>query len=258
MKKILTAAILFIFAGLTLAVSGDSFEYKKKTEETLARAREFQKKKDELQKVIKEFEKNSARRISRRKQDIKDLEREIGELKKELISETHKKRARRMEYRENSLRLETLRKETVRAMERYDAGIKSSIPYQPENRSVILNKILTDASFTSVNPEEIYHRSYEFLRKEYLRGFDSEVFTKGDSTCVRIGWVVLACHNAVRDRAGIYVKNEGRWELKTDISMSKNRAIRDAIKMLEGKKPPSVIEFPVPAGLPAGARGGEK
>ncbi len=249
MKKILITVILIVFAGLYLSVSGDSLEYKKKAEEALNRAREFQKKTRELSSEMKEFEKNSARRIERRKDEIKDLQKEITELKRELGRETARKQGRQRALRELALKFETLREDTENSMKGYDRSIEESLPFERENRSLILHKIITDASYQSVNPEEVYHRYHDFLRKEYLRGFDSEAYTDGENACVRVGWVILACLDGSGDRAWMFVRDKGRWRKKSDLTMAQSRAVKDAVRMLQGKKSPSLVEFPVPAGL---------
>ena len=110
--------------------------------------------------------------------------------------------------------------------------------------------MLADAEFANILPEEIFNRYYNFLNNELLIALDSEVYVKGNTKYLRIGWIIMAYSDDEGKDVGILVKGkDGEWEWKSNLSFSMRKAIRDSMKMVEGKKAPALIEFPVPISL---------
>lgn len=248
MKKI--SYILILFMGVALFAEDDkNYLLRKKIQEAKQRIEQLNQLSTDTENRIKELSESHSSRIKKRNTDISELGAEISLLEKDLKNAKLQNRSLKNSVRNYELQFASYRDSIKKHMEDSRQSVKDGLPYSIEERSENISKLISETEFESITPEEIYNRYYNFLNRELATGMDSEVYSKGNIKYLRIGWILLCYSDDQGTEAGILVKRKNKWEWKTDIDFSMRKAIRDSIKMVEGKKAPDLMEFPVPLSL---------
>ncbi|MBN2038971.1 MAG: DUF3450 family protein [Spirochaetes bacterium] len=258
MKK--TAYLLILLLATALYAEDDkNYLLRKKIQESKQKIERLNKLTEETDKRIKDLSESHAKRIKKRTSDISELGSEIRVLEKELRNAKLQNSTLKNSVKDFELQFASYRNSIEKNMEKSRQSIRNNIPYNIEERNTNISKLISETEFESITPEEIFNRYYNFLNRELATGMDSEVYSKGNIKYLRIGWILLCYSDDQGKEAGILVKKNNKWEWKTDIDFSTRKAIRDSIKMVEGKKAPDLMEFPVPLSLlKETAKGGVK
>jgi hypothetical protein len=112
-----------------------------------------------------------------------------------------------------------------------------------------MDRLLNEADIQSVRSEEIFNRFTTILYKELNMGFDSEVFTYDKQKVLRVGWLFMVARPEGSEDVKVLDMKNGQWSWRDDCNLSARKELRDAIEMVEGKKTPSLVEYPVPLSL---------
>lgn len=244
----LTSMLLFFFILTGVSAKEDKdYILRKKILEMNKNIEMYNQKSRDTETKTTEFRENHSKRILNRKNDISKLTKDISQLEKEFRTQKLKQKALKKSLKEYKLQFSLFRKRIIDDLTDYNKKIKDGLPYNIERRSQNITKLITDASFESISPEEIFNRYYNFLNKELIIGLDSEVYLKDNTKYLRIGRVIMAYSDDSANNVGILTwKDKSKWDWGMDLTFTMRKAIRDSIKMVEGKKAPELIDFPVP------------
>ncbi len=249
MKKIPYIMILFLIINTASADEDKNFILRKKLIEAKKKIEEYNSKISDTDKRIKEFQESHIKRIEKRESDIKRLNAEATRLERELKDEKFQNRTLKRSIKNYDIQFSLYRDKVKSYMDSYKKSIKAGFPYNQEERTTNISRLITDTEFASIAPEEIFNRYYNFLNRELLIGLDSEVYAKENIKYLRIGWIILAYSDDQGKEVGILTKKNGKLEWKTDLDFAMRKAIRDSMKMVEGKKAPDLMDFPIPLSL---------
>lgn len=249
MKKTALILIIFFLAGSINADEDKNYIMRKKIQETRNKIEEFSKNKKETDEKIEEFRTSHARRMKKRKADIAKLETEVSELEKELKMKNIEKRALERGVKNKEIQFASFRNKLENSMQSYNSLIMEWFPYNREERSLNVKRLVADTEFENIIEEELFNRYNNFLNKELLLGLESEVYVKDNVKYLRIGWMLLAYSNERGEDTGIITLKNDKWTWNRDLNFEMRKAVRDSIKMVEGKKAPDIILYPVPLSL---------
>ena len=249
MKKLTCMFLLLILSNITSAEEDKHFILRKKIQEAKKKIEEYNLKAKETEERIEEFKRTHSKRIEKRKSDISRLSENVSHHEKELKSKKLENKSLERSLKNHEIQFALFRKRLKKYMEDYQRAIKKEIPYNKEERSLNVSGLITDVQFENITPEEIFNRFHNFLNKELLLALDSEVYVKDNIKYLRIGWILLSYSDDSGKNAGILTRKKGEWVWEDNLSFSMRKAIRDSIKMVEGKKAPDLINFPIPMAL---------
>ncbi len=249
MKKLSYLVILFAVSIAYAAEEDKNYLLRKKIQEYQQKIERFNQQAIETDNQIKDLTESHIKRVKKRKSDISEFNNEITMLGKELKNEKLQNGSLKNSVRDYELQFSQYKNRIKKDMEESRESVKTGIPYNISERDINISKLISDTEFESITPEEIYNRYYNFLNRELAASMDSEVYSKNNIKYLRIGWVLLCYSDDQGKEAGILTKKNNKWEWKTDIDFTMRKAIRDSIKMVEGKKAPDLIDFPVPLSL---------
>lgn len=244
-----TLAFFFILSG-AFGRENEDYLLKKKILEAKKKTELYNQKANTIKTRIESFKKTQTERIKNRKSDISRLGSDVAQLEKELKSEKLEIKRFKGVIKNYKIQFSQFKEKCISHMINYNRIIKESIPYNRKSRSQNISRLIADTEFANISSEEIFNRYYNFLNKELLTAFDSEVYVEDNLKYLRIGWIIMAYADESGNDVGILTRdNKNKWTWKNDIGFSMRKAIRDSIKMIEGKKAPELIDFPVPLSL---------
>ncbi len=245
--------IVLIAAGSFISLYGSDSEklflLRKSIVEEQKRIEDLKKASESLADSRKKFAEDHRTRLDSRAARIRRITDEMAVLNKEYINEkaslaeslgNAKNRERQFDGYKASLK--NLISGRIRS-------IKDGIPYKTDERTAALDRLLNEADIDSVRGEEIFSRFTAILFRDLNAGYDSEVFTQGGQKYFRLGWMFMAVSQDGTDDVKLLDRSDGKWIWKDDLSLSDRKALRDAMEMAEGHKPPSLEFFPVPLSL---------
>ena len=244
-KKIILITSVFI-----LFLGGQDLELQKADLED--EIEELKTKIKEEKKYFSKFKKEKENLLKQKKtekvslyEEISSYDREVDQLKREI--------------KEVELRLEQIKKNNERINQRVKQlaetileSIQGGIPFDQDRRMAILNTLIMDIESGKTTARESFARLMVFLNSEELLGFDSQVFEKSiqvdgkytTATILRIGRVFFAAQT--EKGVFLYKKDKDRYLLdeKTSLDFFQRRNIDLAIKIIQGKKAPKLIDIP--------------
>ena len=215
---------------------------------------------EELKKKIKEekeyfanFKKEKEKLLEQKKtekdsldEEIKSYQGEVGQFKID-IQEIEFKLT---QVKKNNQRVNDRIKEIAKLIL---ADIQVGIPFDKDRRKATLNTLILDIESGKLTARESFGRLMVFLNSEELLGFDSQVSQQSiqingeytTASVLRIGRVFFA----VQSEKGVflYKKTKDGYVLDEDTSIDffQRRNIDLAIKTIQGKKAPKLIELPL-------------
>ncbi len=249
LKKIPYIMLIFLLINTVNAEDDKSFILRKKIMEAKKKIEEYNTKVKETDKRTKEFNESHIKRIGKRNSDIKRLNSDVIKLERELKNEKYQNSTLKRSLKNFEIQFSLYRDKIKNQMDLNKKSIKTGFPYNKEERTTNISRLITDAEFESIAPEEIFNRYYNFLNRELLIGLDSEVYVKEDIKYLRIGWIILAYSDDQGKEVGLLTMKNDKWEWKTNLDFTMRKTIRDSIKMVEGKKAPDLMDFPIPLSL---------
>jgi len=248
--RVFSFIILFFFCLNPLhAEEAENFILRKKIQEAKKKIEEYSAKAKDNEKRAGEFLTAHAKRLMRRKNDISRLRGDASSLEKELSNKKLEKKTLERRIKNYEIQFAVFREKLKKNMGAYSISIKNGIPYNIEGRSLHVKRLIADTEFENITPEEIFNRFYNFLNKELLLAMDSEVYVKDNIKYLRIGWILMSYSDEEGKDVGILTRNKDKWIWENNLSFTMRNAVRDSMKMVEGKKAPELINFPIPMPL---------
>ncbi len=247
MKKLYFIVILFLFFGAAYGEDEEDKNYilRKKIQDAKKKIEEYKDKKKEIDEKIVEFKSTHTKRIDKRNGDISKLTKDIASLERDLKGAKSEKRTLERQVRNNEMKFSAFRSRLKEYLTVYREEIAKGIPYNKEGRSTSITRLLSDIDIESISTEEILNRFNILISKELNLGLDSEVYVKENMKYLRIGWMLMAYSDEEGKSAGLLTLKNGKWEWENDLSFPMRKAVRNSIKMVEGKKAPDITLFPV-------------
>ena len=220
---------------------------------------DLQDKVDELKNKIKDEKLYFAKYQKDKEEIISQKTRELEAVTRENESYTREITALENDIKNNELSIKTIDKRN----EKVNNQIKNiceelkaqldRIPYDLDKRKAQLSSIIMDIESEKASAMESFVRLMKFLNSEEMIAYDSQVYekevkVKGEYKNVqvlRIGRVFFAADTGAE--VYIYRKNtDGDFLLdeKTSLSVFQKQAVRLAVKVIQGKKPPQIVKLP--------------
>ena len=208
---------------------------------------------------IKE-EKNYFNQFSENKKKlIKSKKGELFNIQKEIVGYSRDLNFLKREIREIELKLQNVKENDERInqliktkAEKLREQIKVGIPTDQDRRLASIGSLIMDIDSGKSSASESFIRILTFMNTEELMGFDSQVLQKNikikdkfvNATLIRIGRVFFAA--VTKDKIYLYKKVNGRYiiDIDTNLGFAERRNIQLAIKIIQGKKPPKLINLP--------------
>ena len=248
MRKLLSLIFILCMFTIVNADEDKNYVYRKQIAEMQKKIDEYKKKTSESKKQIKDFSASHVERIKKRKSDIVDLTEDVTTLERELREKKIKNASQKRSLKNSEMRFAAFKKSLRKSMNQTEQSI-SEFPYNIEERNANISRLILDSELEGIPALELFNRYYNYLNRDLLTGMDSEVFVKNNVKYLRIGWVILCYTDENKDEEGLLLMKNNKWEWNTKLDFSTRKAIRDSIKMVEGKKAPEMIEFPVPVSV---------
>ncbi len=245
MKKLYPILILFLFFGAASGEEDKNYVLRKKIQDAKKKVEEYKNKKKEIDEKIIEFRSSHTKRINKRNGDISKLTKDITNLERDLKGAKSEKRNFERQVRNNEMKFTAFRSRLKEYLIVYREEISKGIPYNREGRSTGITRLLSDIDIESISTEEILNRFNILISKELNLGLDSEVYVKDNMKYLRIGWMLMAYSDEEGKDAGLLTIKNGKWEWENNLNFPMRKAIRNSIKMVEGKKAPDLTLFPV-------------
>ncbi len=245
MKKLSYLLILFFVVTSLKAEEDKNYILRKKILEAKKKIEEYNEKKTEIDKKTGEYQSMHGKRIVKRKNDISKLTKDVSKLENELKGAKIEKRRLERSEKNYELKFSLFRAKLKEYLIAYRKEISKGLPYNIENRKTNINRLLSDIDIESISTEEVLNRFNILISKELFLGLESEVFVKNNIKYLRIGWIALAYSDEEGKDAGIITMKNGKWEWENNLNFQMRKAVRDSIKMVEGKKAPDITQFPV-------------
>lgn len=213
------------------------------------------------EKRLFENEKNEYRKseeilLNRKNEKLKQLETDREKLEK--ISSDYRQEKHKTAGLDN--KLQNLKNEysgfTGEIIERIDKMIlliSDGIPFDIENRIASLLTLKSELSENIIGNYEALSRFLAFLDNEEKLSRTNGVWSEKtvingeirELRCIRIGMVTIAAEDNSGDGCYLLVKKDDGYTWKSLDNYQDRLSVRNAIKIVEGRKPPEFISFPV-------------
>lgn len=247
---VVVVTLLFLIFLSPLAGHDDKLFYLRKEVAREERdLRGFTDKIQKLEKNMKNYAARHRRRMASGQKTIAGLKDDLLKLKRELQHENislAREKAAINEFKKNAV---ALKKRLLAVCDRRAKHIAGGFPAHRQERRRVMTRLRADAREGTLSAEEFYSRLSSALYRDILRGFDAEVYLFENRKYLRVGWILLACFNPATGRAELLTRRGGTWKWITSPDTGFRRTIEGAIKMVEGKEAPDLVNFPAPASL---------
>jgi len=193
-------------------------------------------------------------RIATLENRLKQVEEENKRLKREIIGIESVKNKLITTIRKNTSLFSSIRDVLSNKAEVLHQQISSGIPYAQEDRLrriIIFKKKLKEEDTDIVDCcQELY---YDFMEEIDL-GYGSELFFDEVETTeremkranfLRIGKIVLAYRTRDGKETGLLQGKEEGYEWKKDLSLFQRGKIKKSIEIMEGRRIPHLIDYPI-------------
>ena len=232
-----------------VADSNTNVELRKSIAEERKRIEELKKSVVTMAESREDFSKTHKERLVSRNADIRKIMDEMTVQGTELRTEQALLSQERGKQKNYELQFELFKGSVKNSIQEYLLSVKNGFPYRLDERSAALDRLLSEADIESVRAEELFNRLTTILYKDLNSGFDSEVYTEDGFKILRIGHLLIVASSGEGGTVKILDLSAGKWTWREDCSITERKAIRDAIDMVEGKKTPALLDFPIPVSL---------
>ena len=226
-------------------------EIKLEIEKINSELKEIREKYEKEKQFFNRYKSQKEKLIAQKRIEKKEVDGEIKKLNQDL---------NKIKYQ--NVRLEKLIAESEETDKEYSAllievigtmreKIISGAPFEKERRASGLTSIILDFKNTSISSLEILNRLVAFFDTEDIYSYDSQVFpniikVKGksyDANILRIGRVFFAAD--INREIYLYRYKNGKYILDEEpVSTKKKLAIQKAIRIIQGKKAPELVDIP--------------
>lgn len=140
----------------------------------------------------------------------------------------------------------------------YNKTAAAAVPLLAGKESAALDGLQSESRLDGVTALEIYNRLWTVLRSGLMSSFDSQ--SSGDdksrtARLLRLGRVLQYRSDGVKSSVLAPAGNAKWKKLRQPLSDSDRLALRRAVQMVDGKKPPDFVTLPVPVKLVEVKRG---
>ncbi len=216
---------------------------------------------DEEQRV-KKLHENFEKDIQRKKKEIEDLNGQLLDLEKQIATERNKQAKFKNNMAENKARQKATTQTLLKLCDAFELKIKSSLPWELDKRLERVQILKRDVENGFANLEEAFKRLDALYQEEIRFGDEVSMINKPltrnngeiiNADILKIGnqWMVYS--DEEEKFYGILVREykEGqlayRW--REELSFPERDAVRLAIDVKKGKKPPQLITLPLSISL---------
>ncbi len=259
-KKFFLITIVVFFFFSPLANAGKLEELKEnivKTNQLLIEEESLHQKEEEQAMSV---QKSLEERIKILEEKINEIQNENGKLEKEIEKvKIAKNDLIKKKEKSTNLLLDIGHRLSMNT-KRLQNEINLSFPYILESRIERVNSLrkrLQKEGQDLLVPSgvlEISHQLWDYYIKEIDLGYNSEIYSdevqtaKGEikkANFLRVGRIILAYRTNDGEETGLLVKSEDGYKWKKDLSFSQRQVIKKAVEIMEGKRIPHLLEFPV-------------
>ena len=250
MRRLAIASLFVIMVICSVRADSErNFQLRKSIVAEQKRIEELKELSSGLSASRKEFAANHKERISSRNADIRRIIEDMTALSAEYRKEQGLLSIERNKMKNYEVQFAQYKSSLKSELKDYYAGVKKGLPYRLDERTAALDRLLNEADIQSVRSEEIFNRFTTIMYKDLNTGFDSEVFTHDRQRILRVGWLFMAARQEGAEAVKLLDMKNGQWSWRDDCNLAARKELRDAIEMVEGKKTPALVEFPVPLTL---------
>ena len=250
--KLILVIMLFFFASFVNA--GKLEEIREKIEKTsqLLKEEETLHQREKEQALV--TQRSLEERIATLENRTKQIKEENKRLKREINETESVKKKLMTTIRKNTSLFSSIKDVLSNKAEILHQQISSGIPYAQEDRLrriSIFKKKLKERDIDIVDCcQELY---YDFM-KEIDLGYGSELYfdevetIKGEmkrANFLRIGKIVLAYRTKDAKETGLLQQKEEGYKWKKDLSLFQRRKIKKSIEIMEGRRIPHLIDYPI-------------
>lgn len=133
----------------------------------------------------------------------------------------------------------------------WKTSVAGAVPMLADKEAAAADALLSESRLAGVSALELYNRFWTVLRAAVTGSFDSRSVTDEKQTqyrLLRIGRLLQ--YRSGEERAAFQFRTAKGWEWRsTPLTAADRLAVRDGVRMVDGKKAPDFVLLPIPSGL---------
>lgn len=260
MKKLSVFVMVVLSWGIALGQNySDTTAVKEKIKETSRKIAKLKKTITKESGRYAKYRTATQKRITRRRYELTRAASDKDSLDILIRERRTKLQSTERRIKETNLRFKSINKSIKKKALEFKRMIQDGFPFEKEKRISPLELLIRDIDQGDIGPEEAFNRLWIICNAEQQFGTQCEIASpevtlpQGQTIPVkmlRIGKQFLAYTSVDEDRYGLLkisinnTKRSYKW-VHSNLDFKVRRAIKAAIEIKEGKRPPGLVVLPV-------------
>lgn len=201
------------------------------------------------------WEKSRLAEFEKRKMESSSLKEKIESLKNEISAEKTKQKKLESRSKDYQLKLEGTRVALIEACKELEKAIEASLPWKTTNRIEKVQLLRKELELNSVSNDEAFSRFSSIYNEEIKFGDEvavhNEPITRKNGEVInaqilRMGNQFLIYMDEEAKKFGMLSKSTEKFVWTEDLGFEARNAIKHALDVKLAKKPPQLVNIPVP------------